>query len=293
MSDRDPYVQDSGALRNRLGLTEPEDVQLAELLYSRTRLAELSEGQGPRGHFDLAHLKALHHHLFQDVYAWAGTTRGERTTIEGESFTPPPFLSKNETLFALAPQVVPYLNDVFSQLANDNDLRGLNRADFAEKAADLFSDINSAHGFREGNGRTQRAFMTELSVQAGHRLDFSVVSQERMIQASVAGTNGDNAQLRRMFEEIGDPQRVRMLQEAIERVGKMGMDWNERYLATTSPGHPYDGQLAFVGAQTFIMAGDGQTIVGQRRDVGWDAKAEDRVQFVASPHQEMGLDLEL
>jgi len=29
----------------------------------------------PRGDFDLAHLRAIHRHLFQDIYEWAGELR--------------------------------------------------------------------------------------------------------------------------------------------------------------------------------------------------------------------------
>ena len=43
------------------------------------------------GDFDLAHLKAIHRHLFQDVYDWAGKVRTDasaKTTISRAS--PPP-----------------------------------------------------------------------------------------------------------------------------------------------------------------------------------------------------------
>lgn len=42
----------------------------------------------PVGRFDLHHLREIHRRAFGDVYEWAGKTRGEWTTIEGERFMP-------------------------------------------------------------------------------------------------------------------------------------------------------------------------------------------------------------
>ena len=40
------------------------------------------------------------------------------------------------------------------------------------RAADIMTEINAIHPFREGNGRTRRVFMEDLAKQAGHSLDF-------------------------------------------------------------------------------------------------------------------------
>ena len=69
----------------------------------------------------------------------------------------------------------------------DYYLRGPGREEFADRAAAVMVEINGVHPFPEGNGRTQSAFMGELAREAGYSLDFSVVSRERMIQASIAG----------------------------------------------------------------------------------------------------------
>ena len=54
-------------LKNRLGAASHEALEVAETDYVRNRLWEFENGQGPNGQFDAAHLKAIHHHLFQDV----------------------------------------------------------------------------------------------------------------------------------------------------------------------------------------------------------------------------------
>ncbi len=46
-------------------------------------------------------------------------------------------------------------------------LRGLTPKAFAEKAGVIIGDVNHAHPFREGNGRTQLEFLRQLAEQAG------------------------------------------------------------------------------------------------------------------------------
>ena len=73
-SESDPYLDEAtGVLINRLDITdesalEQVEVALQDLFYelSKTPL---------KGSFDLAHLQAIHRHLFADLYEWAGQLR--------------------------------------------------------------------------------------------------------------------------------------------------------------------------------------------------------------------------
>ena len=74
------------------------------------------------------------------------------------------------------------LDEIVAKLRDAGYLGGLSREAFAERAADLLAELNAVHPFREGNGRTQRAFVEQPAQAAGHDLDFSVISpRERMI----------------------------------------------------------------------------------------------------------------
>lgn len=75
-------------------------------------------------------------------------TRGERTTIEGETFQPAPLLMKEGPPFLPANQIEASLNRTFGRLADERYLRDLPREDFATRAADLLGAINTAHVFR-------------------------------------------------------------------------------------------------------------------------------------------------
>ncbi len=52
---------------------------------------------------DMAGLKAIHKVLFSQIYEWAGQTRDETVTTEGERFTPPDHvISRGDVHFGCA-----------------------------------------------------------------------------------------------------------------------------------------------------------------------------------------------
>ncbi len=95
-SDSDPYLDPTThVLINRLGITDKSTLEQTEAALVATRSFELS--QAPlKGRFDLAHLQAIHKHLFSDLYEWAGQLRtidiskgGTASPITCRSRTPP------------------------------------------------------------------------------------------------------------------------------------------------------------------------------------------------------------
>ena len=160
--------------------------------------------------------------------------------------------------FLIGPAIAPALGAIAEKLRDANYLRVLQREQFAERAADVMGELNAAHAFREGNGRTQRTFMRELAKAAGHDLDFTVVSKERMMQASIsANEEGDPSMMRRMFDEISDPARGALLRQSIASLEKLNFKWNDRYVATLAPGHAVE--LVFAGAAGDQFMGRTQT----------------------------------
>ena len=62
-------------------------------------------------------------------------------------------------------------------------------------------EINAIHPFREGNGRTQREFIRQLALRAGHPLSWVGFTQQQMVDASIAShLRGDNAGLTAIIE---------------------------------------------------------------------------------------------
>lgn len=66
--------------------------------------------------------------------------------------------------------------------------------------------MNYLHPFREGNGRTQRIFWTQIAAGAGYDLDWSTVTGAQNDQASRdAMERRDFTGLRTMFDQIMQP----------------------------------------------------------------------------------------
>lgn len=264
-------LPDGKTLKNKVGATSSQELERAEGELVAARRIELAFGLGPAGRFDLDHLKAIHAHLFQDVYEWAGHTRDEKVALsDGTTAYEPTLRKAHGQLFATGSLVTAGLEDTFARLAEVGHLRGLDRDNFAVGAAAVLADINSAHPFREGNGRTQRAFLSALAQQAGHELRFDVVSRERMYQASIAAhERGDAGGFQRMLREIADPQRVAALAEAQSFLDRhrQSIDWRNVYMATTEEGQTYTLTMIGRAGPNFMARADGAILVGRTADL--------------------------
>ncbi|WP_233194203.1 MULTISPECIES: Fic family protein [unclassified Cryobacterium] len=64
----------------------------------------------------------------------------------------------------------------FGELAEHKRLRGLGRGQFVARLAYHYDQVNYLHPFREGNGRTQRIFWSQISEQGGYLLDWRPVT---------------------------------------------------------------------------------------------------------------------
>jgi hypothetical protein len=110
--------------------------------------------------------------------------------------------------------------------------------------------------------------MERLAHAAGHDLDFTVISRERMIQASIdAHERGDTSMMRRMFDEISDPVRVALLRQSLAALDKSKTDWNDRYVATIAPGHTVELVFAGVAGKQFMARTASKILFGQVSDL--------------------------
>ncbi|MDE1905150.1 MAG: Fic family protein [Rhodospirillales bacterium] len=277
---------DGETVKNRLGATSHEALEKAETSFVVGRqLQHVLSPQFPRT-FDRAHLTAIHRHLFQDVYEWAGHTRDEPVQLlDGSVATEPLIRKPGGKPFVIGTSISTGLDDLAERLRKENYLQGLSRSDFATRAASVLGEINGIHAFREGNGRTQRIFMQELAESAGHSLEFRVVTKERMIQASIAAhEQGDIGLLRRMMDEISNPHRVAALTPAIAFLNSAKFPWNENYLATMEPGRAEDVTLVGVNGAHFMARTENTILVGQRKDLpSADTVSGARIKVFTSP----------
>lgn len=181
----------TGVLKNKLGITNQTDLELAERYLGAKRAAQGLPEQATR--FDRPGLLAIHKHLFQDVYDWAGEIRSYTT-------------GRGPTPFAPPEQIAPWLDRQFAALGRENGLKGLPPDRFALRAAHYVNEINAAHPFVEGNGRVQRTWLRGLAVEAGHRIDLRSSDKERWYAASRIG-----------FKQVDPAPMADLIHEAIRR----------------------------------------------------------------------------
>lgn len=172
MTETDPYCwPDSTCLRNRLNIRDPERLLVSEFRIVAARDILIAQQTLP-GEYNLEHFKSFHGELFQDVYDWAGETR----TVN---------LHKPGATFAVWQFVDEQMSSVLHRLvATEGLLAGLKRQRFLAGFASFYGDINAVHPFREGNGRTQRAFLRQVAAAAGWRVDWSGLDACANIEAS-------------------------------------------------------------------------------------------------------------
>jgi len=89
--------------------------------------------------------------------------------------------------FCLPQHIETYSAEVFDSLAKERFLRGLVRDRFVERLTHYLAEVNAIHPFREGNGRTQRAFFRQLSEEAGWPIDWSTLTEAGNTEISVIG----------------------------------------------------------------------------------------------------------
>lgn len=190
----DPYlIPGTGTLRNLLDITDADQLAIVEVRITEARNWQLQRGEVTiPGNWDLAHLLAHHHHLFQDIYEWAGEVR----TVN---------ISKGSTEFCQAAYIESSARTIFDELASTDHLQGLDRDGFTRDAAHLLSEINVLHPCREGNGRAQRAFLTSLARHAGWDLAWERVDPDQNLRASLAGYLGDEDPIRALLDDITIP----------------------------------------------------------------------------------------
>jgi cell filamentation protein len=181
------YYPGTNVLRNKAEITNAEDLDAYEGELSTLRSIEILENP-VAGQFDLAHLQRIHLALFQDVYDWAGKIR----TVD---------ISRGNSRFANVRFIKSAANDIFNKLARENRLKGLDAHALSKRLAHYLSEINALHPFREGNGRVQRIFISQLSQSAGYQLDYSDLEQVQIYQAMELAFNGDESILANLILE--------------------------------------------------------------------------------------------
>ena len=149
-------------LENKLGLTDSVDLAREEERISKKKALALFE-TGILNTLEpgtYATLQAIHKYLFEDIYDFAGKTR----TVN---------LAKGNFRFASAL----YLDEALVQIEH------MPQGTY-EEIIEKYVEMNVAHPFREGNGRSTRIWLDHiLKNEIGKVIDWSQVDKEVYLSA--------------------------------------------------------------------------------------------------------------
>lgn len=171
----DYFYPGTTVLRNKFGIQDQDALAEAERLAVQARI----EQGCPTGNFDLAHIQAIHRHLFQDVYEWAGELR------QVDMF------KNHPDEYASAGSIDWEVSRVHKRAVDADFLRNTNVWEFSAGAAEIIGDINHAHPFREGNTRTQLQCLQQLGEQAGHNIDLTRIDRAAWNVAKIEAGRGN------------------------------------------------------------------------------------------------------
>lgn len=149
-------------LENKLGLTSSADLVREEERISKKKAVELFDkgilDHLPAGKFST--LQAIHKYLFQDIYDFAGKIRTVNIAKGNFRFAPLMYLE--------------------AALENIEKMPQSNFDEIVEK----YVEMNIAHPFREGNGRSTRIWLDHImKTEMGRVVDWSKVDKEDYLLA--------------------------------------------------------------------------------------------------------------
>ena len=153
---------DKMALENKLGLTDSAELAREEERISKKKAVWLFESGTldalPAGSFET--LKTIHEYLFEDLYEFAGKIRTVNLAKGNFRFAPLMYLEAALTNIDKMPQ------STFDEIV------------------EKYVEMNIAHPFREGNGRSTRIWLDlMLKKGIGQVVDWSKVDKENYLLA--------------------------------------------------------------------------------------------------------------
>ena len=193
-------------LKNKLGINDPKQLATAEADLAAFRLVELRTAP-IRGGFDSVHLQEIHHHVYQDLYDWAGELR---RVDSGNQHTH---------------EVATSLNAIFDRLGRENHLKGLGPEEWSHSASAYIYDLGTIQPFLARNDVALREFAEELARKNNLSLRWQAAPEINVTEVtSHLHQSEQSANIRRIIMLAMDadpsslwPSRGQILERGIER----------------------------------------------------------------------------
>jgi len=164
------YQASRMVLENKLGITNHTELANTEERLSKIRALELFES-GKLDSFEIgtfSGLAQIHEHLFQDVYEFAGKVRD--VNIAKGSFRFAPLMYLDAALESISQMPQSTYDEIIKK----------------------YVEMNIAHPFREGNGRSMRIWLDMiLKKELGLVIDWSQIDKDAFLAAMERSPSND------------------------------------------------------------------------------------------------------
>ena len=171
----DNCYEGTTCLVNKLGIRDDKKLAEIEAQITFAKAVMLDETPIDDG-FGFEHFKKIHEFLLCDLYEWAGQVR----TVD---------ISKKRTKFLDAASIEGIGTKCFAKV-KDGYFENLSFDEFVKRIAEFYNDVNYIHPFREGNGRTQRIYFTQLIRHYGYDINFADVDTDELMIATIQASSG-------------------------------------------------------------------------------------------------------
>ncbi|KEC56503.1 BID domain-containing T4SS effector [Bartonella rochalimae] len=285
----DPYT-----LINKLGIQDHQQLKIKCAHKVTKELVNVHQEPIPQK-VDQLYLKKLHKRLFGAIFDWAGETRDNPIKMSNGKIATMLVNDKNSP-FASNEKLSKCLNELdakLAQRAQRNEAGNTSQKKVSDKNEPLSEDIatiyallDHARPFVEGNGIVQRLFVNKLSQAENQKLDFSVVTQKRMEDAIVSAANDNLQPMQHLFEDASNPENIKVLKTAINRMTPEEAQEIARGIITTPiSGKIYTGVYESRQLDTIVIRTSNSLIVCNKsvipREQFQKLKLGDKISFKA------------
>lgn len=195
----DPYLQPNGTLKNKLNISDTKQLDEVEHFYTTLNIATVQTVSAKNSTYDFEQLKAIHKHIFGDIYDWAGQPR----TVN--------IYKEEQVLNGLSVEYSDHSRistDIQAALQSLHDIPfdSLSRIDQADRLAQATANLWKCHPFREGNTRTIIAFIDQFLASKNRSLDTHLLSanaayvRNALVMASL-GEYAEPGYLQKIFRD--------------------------------------------------------------------------------------------
>lgn len=174
---------------NKLGITTIEQLERAEQYAFMIRALQVETERYTIKQLTKQSFCALHHHLFQDIFTFAGEFRDVQ-------------LSKGNTRFCQAQFLDVMADELFAEMRREGNWETTAQA--AERLAYFKAELNMLHPFREGNGRTIRIFLHAYARTKGYEWHYMNLVKDAYMNSMIQSVT-NTSELRRILYETLQP----------------------------------------------------------------------------------------